>query len=258
MIESPDPGKVDRLAAFFDAFELTAAMVPLDDPHSAANLVVTGRGSVPKRIMFCAKNNAMANAPDGVLAAATIEFGGATNPLMNALPDQFEVSLEGLTPLSPLVEAFVWEAQDNRCGRRTALNRLCEIIVLLVLREAIDKGATGPGLLAGLSHPNLQRALVAMHDAPSRQWRVEDLAEISGLSRSRFMALFPEVVGLTPAAYLTAWRLALGQRELMRGSRVKQVARRVGFGSAEAFSRAYSRRFGHPPVSVRGTEHHAA
>jgi transcriptional regulator GlxA family with amidase domain len=155
--------------------------------------------------------------------------------------------------LQAVTTAFVAEASETRCGRQVALNRLCEVIVLLVLRKVIDVGSTRPGLLAGLSHPALHWALIAMHDQPSRTWRTEELAEISGMSRSRFMTLFAKVVGTTPAAYLNAWRLTLGQRELQRGERVKSVARRVGFGSAAAFSRAYTRAFGHSPASLRGT-----
>jgi AraC-like DNA-binding protein len=50
-------------------------------------------------------------------------------------------------------------------------------------------------------------------------------------------------------SYLTRWRVHLGQRELRRGNaKVKAVARRVGFSSAEAFSRAYQREFGRSPV----------
>ncbi|WP_416799049.1 AraC family transcriptional regulator [Ciceribacter azotifigens] len=246
--------KRDRLAAFFEAYELTAVIVPFDARKVSANLAVTGRDGVAERVILCAQSNVLASLPDEPLAAAVIDFGGVANPLVSALPEQIEIALGEGSTLLPLVEAFVREAQDSRCGRQAALDRLCELVVLLVLREAIDRGATAPGLLAGLAHPTLQRALTAIHDAPARSWRVGDLAVISGLSRSRFMALFPKVVGLTPLAYLTAWRLALGQRQLMRGDRVKAVARRVGFSSAEAFSRAYSRRFGFPPAAARTTE----
>ncbi|MFL5011882.1 MULTISPECIES: AraC family transcriptional regulator [Rhizobium] len=123
-------------------------------------------------------------------------------------------------------------------------------MVLLILRTAIDRGATGPGLLAGLSHPSLYRTLVAMHDAPTRAWNIEDLAAMAGMSRSHFMALFREVVGTTPQAYLTGWHLTVARRKLTKGAKVKAVARQVGFGSAAAFSRAYFRKFGVWP-SVR-------
>lgn len=250
MIENPGFPKRDRLAAFFATFELTARVVP-PDASAGANLVVLGRDGAADRIVFRACGEGTAGSGHPVLAAAVIAFGGLTNPLMSALPESLEVTLAEVPLLGALVEAFVAEASTDRCGRQVALDRLCEVIVLLLLRQAIDRGATGRGLLAGLSHAALHRALVAMHDDAARRWRVEELAEIAGLSRSRFMEQFRETVGTTPAAYLTGWRLTLAQRELQRGGRVKSVARRVGFGSAAAFSRAYSRAFGRPPVSAR-------
>ncbi|MGF6297986.1 transcriptional regulator GlxA family with amidase domain [Paraburkholderia sp. WC7.3d] len=121
----------------------------------------------------------------------------------------------------------------------------------MILRQMIDGGATAPGLLAGLSHPALHRALVAMHDAPDRSWRVEDLASVAGMSRSQFMASFRQTVGTTPSAYLTGVAsYARASRTGQRG-KVKAVAQRVGLGSASAFSRAYLRAFGCPPIAMR-------
>jgi AraC-like DNA-binding protein len=253
MIESPVVGRRDRLSAFFDAFEMSVTVVPNDARDAVANLVIVGEGGSATNAVFCPRNNAILDREGEILAAATISFGGVTNPLMSAIPERIVILLSEAPTLQALTAAFVAEASDMRCGRQVALNRLCEVIVLLVLRRVIDIGSTRPGLLAGLSHPALHRALVAMHDQPSRPWRTEELAKISGMSRSRFMTLFPKVMGTTPAVYLNVWRLTLGQRELQRGDRVKSVARRVGFGSAAAFSRAYTRAFGHSPVSLRGT-----
>ncbi|MGV4791936.1 AraC family transcriptional regulator [Rhizobium sp. F40D2] len=169
---------------------------------------------------------------------------------MNALPDQVVVEVNDIPTLRDITAAFVTEALESRCGRSAALNRLCEVIVLLILRSTIERGATQPGLLAGLSHPSLHRALVAMHDAPMRSWSSDDLAAAAAMSRSHFMALFRDVVGTTPRAYLTGWRLTLARRKLAKGAKVKAVARQVGFGSAAAFSRAFFRKFGEWP-SVR-------
>ncbi|MEK1902090.1 MAG: helix-turn-helix transcriptional regulator [Rhizobium sp.] len=70
------------------------------------------------------------------------------------------------------------------------------------------------------------------------------------MSRSHFMALFRDLAGTTPQAYLTGWRLTLARRKLAKGGKVKSAARQVGFGSAAAFSRAFFRKFGDWP-SVR-------
>lgn len=251
MIHSPEGQRPDRLSAFFGAFELSVTIIAAEARHAPANLVIAGKGGGADRVIFWPRSRAVPRMRDQILVAAVIDFGGRTNPLMNAMPERVEIPLVEFPTVQAIAAAFVAEARDVRCGRQTALDRLCEVILLMVLRRAVDLGSTGPGLLAGLSHPELHRALVAMHDQPARAWRTEELAEISGMSRSRFMSLFPGIVGTTPAAYLNRWRLTLGQRELQRGERVKLVARRVGFGSAAAFSRAYSRTFGHPPATIR-------
>ncbi|WP_457307141.1 helix-turn-helix domain-containing protein, partial [Polaromonas sp. P5_E6] len=57
-------------------------------------------------------------------------------------------------------------------------------------------------------------------------------------------------LGMTPGTFLTAWRLTLARRRLQQGARVKVVAAWSGYASAAAFSRAYSRAFGHAPVGA--------
>lgn len=246
VIHSP---KRDRLAAFFEVFRLE--VIPVQ-PGTAAEgpllFVTAGRDGRPATLVFRARGRDRALRE--ALIAARVEFENATNPLMHAMPERLAIELGALPALRDTAAAFLAEATENRCGRTAALNRLAEVMVLMILRHAIDQGATRPGLLAGLAHPALHRALVAMHEGPARDWRIEELAETAGMSRSAFMALFRQKVGTTPMAYLAAWRLALGHRNLAAGEAVKAVARRVGFGSAAAFSRAFSRRYGYPPVAV--------
>ncbi|WP_064696134.1 AraC family transcriptional regulator [Rhizobium aegyptiacum] len=247
MSESPKPlRKVDRLTAFFDAFELEVSLDPTPISDGRARLFVIGEAGGPVEAIVLHPRADRVPEPSALMTAA-VDFEGAHNPLMNALPDQLLVGINDIPTLRDIAAAFMAEALESRCGRSAALNRLCEVIVLLILRSAIDRGATGPGLLAGLSHPSLHRALVAMHDAPARAWNSDDLAAAAGMSRSHFMALFRDVVGTTPQAYLTGWRLILARRKLAKGAKVKAVARQVGFGSAAAFSRAFFRKFGDWP-----------
>ncbi|TBB21301.1 AraC family transcriptional regulator [Rhizobium ruizarguesonis] len=250
MIESPNLfPKVDRLTAFFDTFELEVSLELSQISDGRARLFVIGEPGGPAEKILLRARGDVACEPSALITAA-VDFEGAHNPLMNALPDHIVVNVNDIPTLRDTTAAFVAEALESRCGRSAALNRLCEVVVLLILRSAIDRGTTEPGLLAGLSHPLLHRALVAMHDQPTRAWNSDDLAAMAGMSRSHFMALFREVVGTTPQAYLTGWRLTVARRKLTKGAKVKAVARQVGFGSAAAFSRAYFRKFGHWP-SVR-------
>ena len=55
------------------------------------------------------------------------------------------------------------------------------------------------------------------------------------MSRSHFAAVFPEVVGATPADYLARFRISLAQELLRRGQPMKLIAEKVGYGSPRAF-----------------------
>ncbi len=247
-----DTQKFDRLSAFVKTFDLSVCVnAPAEPSGDATLLVLSGSDGRAARLIFAAGGAVELAVAGTVLASAVVEFGGTGNPLIGALPKHLEVDLEERPELRAITEAFVAEASDTRCGREAALERLSEVIVLMLLRHAIDQGTTVPGLLAGLSHPTLHRALVAIHDAPAHSWRIDDLADLASMSRSRFMALFRDTVGTTPGAYLTHWRLTLARRAIIQGGRVKATAAHVGFGSVAAFSRAYSRRFGHAPTETQ-------
>ncbi|WVT76161.1 AraC family transcriptional regulator (plasmid) [Sinorhizobium chiapasense] len=256
MIETPPlQKKHDRLTAFLKAFGLRA-VASADAPGSnSANLFVIGDGDGegPTHIFFRVLGGPLQRSGLAILAAAKIDFGGAANPLVGALPEELVFSLEEQPQMRGLADILVAEVENSRCGGGTVQDRICEIIVVLAVRRAIDQGTVNAGLLAGLAHPTLHPCLVAVHDDPARQWRTDVLARLAGMSRSHFVTLFTNVVGMTPTAYLTAWRLALGRAALEAGSSVKTAAALVGFGSAAAFSRAFSRKYGYPPVGAKRT-----
>ena len=77
----------------------------------------------------------------------------------------------------------------------------------------------------------------------------------ASLSRSAFFDRFTRAVGLAPMEYLMRWRMALAKDLLRRGgASLADIAERVGYGSASAFSTAFSRHVGVPPGRyARGT-----
>ncbi len=253
MIEGPEMArKHDRLAAFLKAFPLTAKQC-----HSAetANLLIIDDRGVgePTHLLYRARFTAALPVGAALCAAANVDFGDIGNPLVGALPDELCFSLTEEPQLRGLSELVVAEAKMARCGGGTVGARLCEIIVVLAVRRAIANGTVDAGMLAGLAHPRLHTSLVAMHDNPARSWKVADLARIADMSRGQFISTFTKAVGNSPIAYLNGWRLCLGRAVLRQGRSVKSVAAMVGFSSAAAFSRAYSRAFGAPPSATRRT-----
>ena len=87
-----------------------------------------------------------------------------------------------------------------------------------------------------------------MHGDPARPWTVGELARRVALSRSGFFDRFARAVGLAPMEYLLAWRMAIARDLLRRGeTSIADIAERIGYGSASAFSTAFSRAVGQPP-----------
>lgn len=240
---------LDRLSAVIDRFALTVTPAP----SGAANLVLAA-GPAPGAVRLALDLSAAGVAEEAGAAAlfrAAVDWGGALNPLYSALPARLERVVAPEDELAAVARMLAAEAAANRCGAASVLNRLGEILMVRILREALERGGTEPGVLAGLADPRLGRAIVAMHEHPERLWRLDDLAEIAGLSRSRFAELFSSAVGEGPLAYLRRWRLALARQDLSRGERVQTVARRYGYRSGEALNRAFHRGHGQSPSAAR-------
>jgi AraC-like DNA-binding protein len=106
-------------------------------------------------------------------------------------------------------------------------------------------------MLAGMSHPKLRRALIAMHEQPATEWSLETLAGVANMSRSVFASAFRDTVGCTPGAYLQSWRVSLTQQALRRGQSLKMIAGEVGYGSEAALSRAFKAQHGMTPSDWR-------
>jgi len=165
--------------------------------------------------------------------------------LASLLPAQ--VHLRGVDGLSTVVRLLTEEAEGRQAGRDLVLSRLVEVLLIQALRLAQRPGSP-PGLLRGLGDARLAEALQLMHGDPAHPWTVADLAKRAALSRSGFFERFSRAVGLPPMEYLHAWRMALAKDLLRhRDLALAEVAERVGYGSASAFSSAFSRHVGQPP-----------
>jgi AraC-like DNA-binding protein len=186
------------------------------------------------------------------LVSAEVEFGvGDENPLLRALPPCLVVPLARLPGLEHTHELLFGEALRQRCGHGAVVNRLAEVLLIQVLRYAIEQRMVDGGLMAGLADPRLHKALAALHADPARAWTLEMMAAEAGMSRARFAAQFAQRVGVTPGEYLIGWRLGLARSLLRRGLPVKQVALEVGYANASALGRVFSQRVGRAPAAWR-------
>jgi AraC-like DNA-binding protein len=192
-----------------------------------------------------------ADPTDGAdLVCASVEFGASLgNPLLNELPEPMVLPLNEAPALASVLEALFSEAFDERSGGRSvALNRLCEVALIYMLRHVVESGLLESGVIAGLADIRIAKAMQAMHVDPAKQWSLQDLATLAGMSRARFAAHFAKVVGQPAIEYLAHWRLSLAQALLVQGRLVKSIADEVGYSSPNALTRAFTQQMGLSPT----------
>jgi AraC-like DNA-binding protein len=158
------------------------------------------------------------------------------------------VVVRGEHRLAMLMQLLGDEALGSKPGREVVLQHLLQVLLIEALRSSAELGHS-PGLLRGLSDERLAIAIRGMHARPGHGWTVVELAREAAISRSGFHQRFQTAVGMAPMEYLTAWRLALA-RDLLhkREASVREIARRVGYRSASAFSVAFTRDVGVSPA----------
>lgn len=182
------------------------------------------------------------------MACAHIALGDpASSPLAQALPAFLCLPLRALDGSAALLDLLFDEAFAQRCGRQVVVDHLFAVVLVKILRHLMTTRVLDSGLLAGLGHPQLAQALVAMHGEPAAAWSLERLAECAGMSRSRFASEFHRVLGQPPGDYLMAWRLLLAQQALQRGDSLKRIAADIGYANEAALSRAFKSRHGASP-----------
>jgi AraC-like DNA-binding protein len=182
---------------------------------------------------------------------AEIEFEGAgLHPIAQALPDVVALPLNAVDGLQAALDLLFAETTRIQCGHRILADRLFEVVLIQLVRWLLDHpNSTGmnTGLLFGLSSPQIAKALVAMHEAPGGSWTLEELAAVSGMSRTAFATKFKELVGKPPAEYLTDWRMTILQSRLRQGVSLKLLADELGYSNQSALSRIFTQRLGLSP-----------
>jgi AraC-like DNA-binding protein len=175
------------------------------------------------------------------------------DPALRALPPLFVVRPQG--PAARWVEATISYALDQSGERGLPSTRLPELLLIEILRLHLSTApAADRGWLAALRDPVLAPALASLHAEPARRWSVTELAAEAAVSRSALDGRFRQLLGISPIRYLTDWRMHIAQEILATTeTTVAAIARRVGYESEEAFSRAFKRMHGSAPAVWRAS-----
>ncbi|MEG3626892.1 AraC family transcriptional regulator [Streptomyces poriticola] len=176
------------------------------------------------------------------------EIGGR---LLDALPPLLSLTSDVWDcPLTPLLTT---EVTRDEPGQEVVLDRLLDLLVIAALRAWFARPeAEAPAWYRALGDPVVGRALRLLQDDPAHPWTVASLAAGAGVSRAALARRFTALVGESPMAYLTGWRLALAADRLRdTDDTLAAIARQVGYGSAFALSTAFKRAYGVSPQEHR-------
>jgi AraC-like DNA-binding protein len=155
--------------------------------------------------------------------------------------------------LDRVIELIELESSEQRPGQDAVLRRLTELVVIELVRFALPRLPPGhASWLAGLADPQIARAIAAMHRQPGRQWTLQGLARLVGMSRTSFADRFRCLTGEPPHQHLRRLRLHAAAEDLKRGERsLARIAVEVGYRSESAFNKAFTREVGMPPARYR-------
>lgn len=245
----------DRIVDRVEAPELL--LLPGGAPHRLAR----GNGARPKpmeEVLAAEGGSEPPNVEPGsteLICGAFVMRAAPLNPLLGALPPVLKVVTAGTDASPALAGAAAMLAAE--CGRRSrsgfTAQRLLEVLCAEAIRAFQQSGhGQQAGWLRGVCDPKVSDALRHVHAAPGADWSVEALAARVALSPSRFAARFRETTGESVMAYVSRWRANIACRLLRETDLpMEEVAARVGYESAPAFSRAFKAYVGSPPAQWR-------
>lgn len=178
------------------------------------------------------------------------------HPILSNLPPVIHLTADGgqlAGPVEAIVRLLSAEYGQPGPGHQAIVSRLVDVLFIYIVRTWLQQQPEGScGWLGALRDPAIGRSLGLIHGQPERDWTLEGLADSVAMSRAMFARRFRDLVGEPPATYLTRWRMDLASRLLRdTDTPLAEVARRTGYGSEYAFSKAFSRAKGMPPGRYR-------
>jgi AraC-like DNA-binding protein len=265
---------MDALSQFFDRIQMRGRLfyagkvygtLDINKPDGSAFIHIVERGGLdlvreghPRialegpTVLLCPSTCRYSLEPNTDTGAdiicATFDFGvsmGRSFPL--GVTDTLVFPFQDIEALVPVIQALLVEYRAKDPGHRKGLSVLFEYILIVLVRRAIGAGMIEKGGLSAILDPQVGRAINEIHLNPEQDWSVKQLADVACMSRSKFAAQFLKVVGVSPIAYLAAWRMKLARDLMKQGVKLKIIAGAVGYSSQAALTRAFVQEMGLPP-----------
>lgn len=146
------------------------------------------------------------------------------------------------------------ELENPRFGTRSLCEALMKQSIVVAMRAQMERGEVALLPLGGIRDARLLRALLAIVERPAEDHTLDELAKLSGMSRSLFAERFAEAFERPPIDLLRQVRLHRAAN-LLRATKlpIQVIAVAVGYTSRSYFTRAFRAAYGEDPKSFRET-----
>lgn len=176
------------------------------------------------------------------------------HPFITSLPDIIHIGdmeHNDHKRLVSLADLLVQETQREAIGSNIISQRLAEALFINAIRYYIEQAHEQP-FMAALFDQKISSVLQQIHAYPEKDWSLDNMSRVAGMSRSSFANHFREKVGQTPGQYLTNWRMLLAQRILSESEYpIDEIAEKVGYSSEPSFTRAFKKHLQQTPAKFR-------
>jgi AraC family transcriptional activator of mtrCDE len=237
-------------------------------PHGDSHIVRSRGRGIKQPVSTQYRNGirertTMATQMDTELLCGRLVFESAEeNPLVAALPDEIIVR----TASEPLLERFRHllghireELDGEKAGSAMIAADFARALFVMILRDYFAENPGEDGTLSLLRDRTTARVVLAILNDMSRDWTLDEMAEVAVTSRATLVRAFRKRAGIAPMEFLSDLRLATARKRLAGTSdTVAKIVAEVGYTTEGALSKAIMRKYGVRPGALRVADPHDA
>ena len=166
--------------------------------------------------------------------------------------DSALINHSGDTHIWQTIDLLLGEVDRQRIGARSIVESLTKNLLLLAMREHLEKMRSDNPLRLLLSEPQIARVVNAITKNPGQRHSMISLAQLAAMTPQALSRRFEAIFAMAPNEYVLHVRLTMAEA-LLRNTTlpVKTIAGKVGFASRSHFSRLFSKFSGSDPTAYR-------
>jgi AraC-like DNA-binding protein len=158
-----------------------------------------------------------------------------------------------LTHWVHFVNEFIRLEKENRKSMDIFLEHSLSQLALILVKYGIGTHSKDMNTDSiAMMKPELYKVIQGMKEDYRHPWTLDEMAQISQLSKYQFAHLFKEIIGVSPYSWLQLYRIIRSQEMLvMTDQSILDIALECGFSSVSVYNQLFKRLYGATPRSFR-------